>query len=338
MTNRILDLSDRPARLNVRNSLLTIQFGLDGPKTASETPELQRSDEPRSADAKAYRCEQRGNPDEVTMPLSDIAVLIVSHPQISYSHAVLSGLAVAGAVFVTCNEKHLPVSMLLPLVTHSLQAERFAAQAAVALPVKKRLWRQIVRAKIQAQATLIEERTGSDHCLRAVASRVRSGDTGNLEAYAARIYWKNLFRQNGFRRDRESGGVNACLNYGYAVLRAIVTRALCGAGLHPSLGVHHHNRYDTFCLSDDLMEPFRPVVDREVAKLAETRGEDFPLDRKSKQALLAILLGRFTAEDESRTLFDWISRSAASLASAIEGSNTKLDLPVLERSGSPEYS
>lgn len=324
MTNRVLDLSDRPARLSVQNSVLAIRFG-DG-KGAQE----QGSE---TLPAKIYRSERTEKSDELTVPLTDISVLIASHPQVSFSHAVLSRLAEAGGVFVTCNEKHLPVAMLLPLVTHSLQTERFAAQASVALPVKKRLWQEIVRAKIRAQARLLEEKTGSDCGLGSMAARVRSGDTGNLEAQVARIYWQKLFAGNGFRRDPDAGGLNACLNYGYAVLRAIVARALCGAGLHPSLGVHHHNRYDTFCLADDLMEPFRPIVDRAVAKLTELPGADFPLDRQSKRVLLERLMGRFRAEGESRTLFDWASRSAASLASAIEGRGERLDLPIIEGQG-----
>jgi len=326
MTNRVLDLSDRPARLSVRNSLLVIQF----PGQAStKKPDGGSGD----AETRTYRCEQLSDPNEVTMPLGDVGVLIVSHPQVSFSHSVLSGLAVAGAVFVACNEKHMPVAMLLPLVTHSLQTERFAAQASVALPVRKRSWQQIVRAKIQAQGHLLEERTGGDHGLRAIASRVRSGDAGNLEAYAARIYWQKLFGDAGFKRDPDGDCLNACLNYGYAVLRAAVARALCGAGLHPSLGIHHHNRYDAFCLADDLMEPFRPVVDREVAKLKDMRGSDVVVDKDSKRVLLEALLGRFTADGESRTLFDWAGRSAVSLAAVIEGQNEKLDLPLFEIEG-----
>ena len=321
MTNRVLDLSDRAARLSVQNSVLTIRFG-DGRKVQEAAAE---TDQP-----KTYRCERTENPDELTLPLHDLAVLIVSHPQVSFSHAVLSGIAVAGGVFIACNEKHMPVAMLLPLIAHSLQTERFAAQASVALPIKKRLWREIVRAKIRAQARLLEERSGSDCGLASFAARVRSGDTGNLEAQAARVYWQKLFAGNGFRRDADAGGVNACLNYGYAVLRAIAARAICGAGLHPSLGVHHHNRYDAFCLADDLMEPFRPIVDRAVAKLGELPGADFPLDRESKRAVLECLTKRFTADGESRALFDWLSRSAASLAAVIEGRGERLDLPALQ--------
>lgn len=322
MTNRVLDLSERPARLSVRNSLLVIRWGHGkGGLGAQADPSAE----------KTYRCERLGDADETTVPLGDIAVLIVSHPQVSLTQQVLSGLASAGGIFVTCDEKHMPASMLLPLATHSLQAERFAVQASASVPVKKRAWQQIVTAKIEAQACVLEERTGSDWGLRAMASRVRSGDPQNIEAQAARIYWQKLFGGDGFRRDPDGTGLNACLNYGYAVLRAMAARSLCGAGLHPSLGVHHHNRYDAFCLADDLMEPFRPLVDQEVAKLAEGPGKDFPLDRESKAVLLQSLLGRFASDGESRTLFDWLSRSAASLTAVIEQRAERLELPPLER-------
>ncbi len=299
MTDRVMDLSDRPASLSVRNSILFIRFDQE---------------------------------ESHTVPLSDLAVVIISHPQVTYTHAVLSGLAAAGAIFVTCDEKHMPVAMMLPLVTHSLQTERIAAQSNLALPIRKRLWQQIVRCKILAQSRLIAERTGSDAGLAALASKVRSGDPTNLEARAARIYWQRVFGEIEFRRDREQEGINACLNYGYAVLRAIVARAICGAGLHPSLSVHHHNRYDAFCLADDLMEPFRPIVDRIVSRLRDERGPNVPLDRDSKKLILEELLGRFEAENESRTVFDWIGQMASSLVEAIEAGEAgaaKLFIPEL---------
>jgi len=299
--NRILDISDRPAHLSVRNGLLVIRLGGGG----------------IAAD------------EEAAVPLEDVAALIVSHPQVCFTHAVLAGVAAAGGIFVACNEKHMPAAMLLPLVTHSTQTERFAAQAGLPLPARKRLWQQLVRAKLKAQAQLLVERTGQDWGLGILSSKVRSGDKGNLESYAARIYWRALFPNDDFRRDPEGEGLNAPLNYGYAVLRAVVARALCGAGLHPSLGLHHHNRYDPFCLADDLMEPFRPVVDRVVARLADQRGSNVPLDKDAKRAILEGLLARFTAQQESRTLFDWVSRAASSLAAAIEQKGARLDIPIL---------
>jgi CRISPR-associated protein Cas1 len=296
MTDRILDLSDRPACLSVRNSLLVVRFGEEQP---------------------------------VTVPLDDLAVVITSHPEISYTHAVLSGLARAGAAFIACDEKHLPAAMLLPLVTHSLQTERFAKQARIGLPTRKRLWQRIVQEKLLAQARFLQERACSDSGLAMMAARVRSGDPQNLEAQAARIYWRALFGDIHFRRDPQSGeSLNPCLNYGYAILRAVVARAACAAGLHPSLGIHHHNRYNAFCLADDLMEPFRPVVDRAVAKLKDDWGEKVALDRESKHVILESVLARYAVNEESRTLFDWINRAAFSLADAIIAqAHERLDIP-----------
>lgn len=299
MNDRILDISERPARLSVRNGLLAIDFGAG---------------------------------EEHTLPLVDVAVLIASHPQISYTQAVLAGLAEAGAMFIACNGKQMPAAMLLPLETHSTQTERFMRQAELSLPARKQLWRQIVQAKLRAQADLLRERAGHSHGLENLALKVRSGDPQNLEAQGARIYWRALFGEDDFRRNPEGKGLNPCLNYGYAVLRAITARALCGAGLHPSLGIHHHNRYDAFCLADDLMEPFRPLVDRVAARLRGERGSNPPLDQESKRKILEELLGRFTAEGECRTLFDWVSRSASSLRAAIEGQGTKLFFPRIQGS------
>lgn len=294
MTDRIIDLSEEPARLSVRNSLLVIGRNSDG---------------------------------EVTLPLADLAVLIVSHPQVTFTHAVLSGIAAAGGAFITCDGRHLPIGMLLPLVSHFVQAERFARQAQASLPTRKRLWKQIVRAKLRAQARLLSELRGDDMRLAELARRVRSGDPQNIEAQASRRYWPALFRDDEYRRGAEEDGRNSALDYGYAVLRAAVGRALCAAGLHPSLGLHHHNRYDAFCLADDVMEPFRPVVDAVVARRAEGQGFPERLDRDAKTALLEGLMGRFTIEGESRTLFDVVSRTAASLAAVFAGERRDLLLP-----------
>ncbi len=293
MTDRILDISERPAALSVRNSLLVLRFE---------------------------------GAEPLAVPLEELAVVIASHPQISFTHAVLSGIATKGAIFVTCDEKRRPVSMLLPLVTHSLQTERFAAQAQLTLPTKKRIWQQIVRAKLLAQSRVLVERTGRTHGLDAMAARVFSGDPKNAEAQAARIYWKQLFGEFDFRRHAEDDGLNACLDYGYAVLRGIVARALCGAGLNPTLGIHHHNRYNPFCLADDVMEPFRPVVDRSVAALHDQRSKSLRLDKEAKKALLETLLGRFEAGSESRTLFDWVAKCAFSLAAVISGEAKRLEI------------
>ena len=169
------------------------------------------------------------------------------------------------------------------------------------------MWQQFVKAKLEAQAQLLEYRSGTDYGLRALAAEVRSGDPENVEARGARLYWRALFGDD-FRRDREAEDLNRHLNYGYAVLRAITARAVCAAGLHPSLGIHHHNRYDAFCLADDVMEPFRPLVDRVVVNLNDRLGPDLPMDRDAKRALLLNLLERYEFEDETRSLFDWVNK------------------------------
>jgi len=294
MINRIVDFSEGPARLRVRYSQL---------------------------------CVQRGDEAEVSLPMSDLAVMVVSHPQVTYTQAVLSTLLEAGGAFVACNRQHLPVGMLLPLAAHHAQVERFAAQARAPLPMRKRLWQQIVRAKIEAQAAVLEDLHGTDHGLRALVPQVRSGDPKNVEAQASRRYWPRLFADLSFRRDPDNEDQNLLLNYGYAVLRAIVARAICAAGLHPSLGIHHHNRYDTFCLADDLMEPFRPTVDRAVAEYASTHDAIYGLEPAAKQSIVADLTARYLVDGEQRTLFDTAARMASSLADVFVGNATRLELP-----------
>jgi CRISPR-associated protein Cas1 len=294
MINRIVDFSEGPARLRVRYGQLLVQ----------------RPEDP-----------------DASIPIAEIAVVVVSHPQVSYTQAVLAGLAQAGGAFVACNPQHLPVGMLLPLMAHHAQVERFAAQAAARLPTRKRLWQQIVRAKIRAQASVLEELHGTDHGLRALVALVRSGDPKNVEARASRRYWPRLFADMDFRRNPDNEDQNLLLNYGYAVLRAIVARAICAAGLHPSLGIHHHNRYDTFCLADDLMEPFRPTVDRAVAEYMSTHDAIYGLESAAKQTILGDLTGRYLVDDEQRTLFDTAARMACSLADVFLGEADKIEVP-----------
>lgn len=337
MTDRILDFSDQPAHLSVRNGLLVVR-PVARPWPPSPTAPgsgEQAGDDSRSAGILPAPLTSR--PDagattagagEQTIPLGDIAVVVASHPQVSLSLAAIAGLSAAGALLVACDGKRQPAAMMLPLATHHLQTERYAAQARLGAPARKRLWQQIVRAKIAAQARLLEERTGKDCGLAYIAGRVRSGDPLNLEAQAARIYWPALMGRE-FHRSPEGDGVNPLLNYGYAVLRAAAARAICAAGLHPTFGLHHCNRYDTFCLADDLMEPFRPLVDEIVWQVAAARGEALALDREAKRGLLEPLLGRFTAQEEARTLFDWLARTAFSLAAVVDGSAAKLVIPAL---------
>lgn len=179
---------------------------------------------------------------------------------------------------VTSDARHQPTGMLLPLAANTLQTERFAAQAALNQPLRKQLWKQVVQAKIRWQAKVLHDITGSDALLTGLVRKVRSGDPENVEAQAARRYWSRLFPEGGFKRDRDAVDQNRYLNYGYAILRALTARSLCAAGLHPSLGIHHSNRYNAYCLADDFMEPFRPFVDLRVYRLVGEHGNERSLD------------------------------------------------------------
>lgn len=269
-------------------------------------------------------------------PVSGINTLLLAHPQVILTQAVISRLAEEGGMVVTIDRNYLPVSMTLPLQAHSLQTERLAAQAALKLVMRKRLWQQIVQAKIRSQGSLLKELHGSDGGLIATAGRVRSGDPDNLEAQAARRYWGLIFGgpesdKPKFRRGadpNESGpDQNRHLDYGYTVLRASVARALCAAGLHPSIGLRHHNRFDPFCLAADLMEPFRPLIDRRVACWIAHNSPSEPLDGIAKKWLIEAVTMRYWVDREERVLSDILFRVARSLGAVLAGRQERLELP-----------
>ena len=256
---------------------------------------------------------------ETTTPLDELAILLIAHPQVMLTQAVLSRIAMNGGAVVTCDEKFLPASMLLPIQSHFVQAERFAYQASISLPKRKRLWQKIVRAKIRAQGNLLNDLWHHDAGLLPMSRRVCSGDTGNVESRAARIYWPLVFGDPKFRRGGDTGNQNRHLDYGYTVLRAATARALCGAGLHPSIGLRHHNRYDAFSLAADLMEPFRALVDRRVYEWILTNDANAALDRSARGWMLGIMSERYWADGERRRLGDILSHAANNLALAVAG-------------------
>lgn len=266
---------------------------------------------------------REGMPD-LTVPMEEIAVAVLASRHLTCSLAALDGLVGAGAAVIVCDEAMRPSGLLLPLAAHFQHSQRILAQVAATEPVKKRIWQQIVVAKIQAQGSLLsifQANTG-DAGLFAIASRVRSGDPDNLEAQAAQRYWVRLFGDAGFRRQRHAPDQNRYLNYGYAILRACVARAIVATGLHPALGVHHHGRQNPFCLADDLMEPYRPLIDGEAAAIEGECGGDALLDGRLKQRLVGVLHERLIHVDEkgeleSRPVVDWIARSAVTLAKSL---------------------
>jgi CRISPR-associated protein Cas1 len=283
MRNRILEFCHSPVRLSVRNAQLVIH---------------------------------RAEVAEVTMPVRDIAVIVAAQPALSYSQAVLSELLDNGGVFIVCNQKRLPTGMLLPLEAHGTQTAHFHSQLKLGVARQKQLWKSVVQSRIAMQAMLLVTETGTDFGLTKLIRKVRTGDVTNVEATAASRYWKALFGST-FRRDRGHEGINGLLNYGYAVLRGIVARSLCAAGLHPTLGIHHHNQYNAWCLADDLMEPYRSVIDRTVYRELPQAAEQDSIKGPARQSVLQALLGHVDIGDEVRSIFDAVNRSAQSLKAAI---------------------
>jgi CRISPR-associated protein Cas1 len=261
-----------------------------------------------------------------SIPCEDIGLVVVDHPQSSYTHAALAELLDAGAALVVCNHKHLPTGVLLPFANHTEVVWRLQDQIALPKPARKRLWQQIVVAKIKNQAAFLDHEPAAQQRLRALARTVRSGDPANVEAQAARVYLDSwLDEQAGFQRRWDGGDIiNILLNYGYAVMRAAVARTLVGAGLHPALGFHHSNRSNAFCLADDFVEPLRPFVDAVVRDLV--RRSVINLDRSSKAELLGLLAATVRISDTTGPLMVALHRSVASLARCIGRETTRLEL------------
>lgn len=292
MNERILDISSSPALVSVRNGLLCV--------------------------------EAQGH-EPVTVPPGDVAALVASHYAVTVTREALAQLAASGAQCIICDRKQMPVAMLLPLGLFHQPASRLAAQAAAGRPLRKRLWRQLVRSKVRSQAAVLSGLGRADPMLAALAAEVTSGDKTNVEAQAARRYWPRLMGET-FRRDADAEDANRLLNYAYALLRACTCRAICGAGLHPGLGLHHHHRANAFCLADDLMEPFRPLADRHVLRVLEARRSD-SLTSEVKRDLMELLRDRVEVGGECRVLFDALTRLALSLAAVLEGRRKSLVLP-----------
>lgn len=233
-------------------------------------------------------CVDRNKTTIAQISVEDLGILILEHPAIVITQAVITVCQQNNVAVLFCDQRHLPISITLPLWEgHSLHTKVLREQLAISEPTRKRLWQQVVREKI-AEQILTLERTGSGaEVLRRLHSKVKSGDPDNYEAQAARQYWP-LLMGKGFRRNPDEEGLNSLLNYGYTVMRAMVARALVGTGLHPAIGLHHKNQYNGLCLADDIMEPFRPWVDWQVYKLQQ-EGVEPQINKETKQYLLGML-------------------------------------------------
>lgn len=272
---------------------------------------------------------QRNRDDDVSVPIEDLGFVVLEHQQISASMPLLDELATNNVAVIFCNSSHMPHSMLFPLEGNHLQSELYRQQIAISEPLKKQLWKQTVEAKITNQARLLEklEKKGQD--IQVLANDVKSGDSTRREGYAARLYWSRLFGE-GFTRERYGPFPNNYLNYGYIVLRAAVARALTGSGLLPTFGIHHQNRYNAYCLADDIMEPYRPFVDQVVFHLVEQYPGTEELEKEIKAELLNVLVLDVHFEKVTRPFMVGLSQTTASLAKCYMGNQRKIEYPLLE--------
>lgn len=267
---------------------------------------------------------------EVSKPIEDIGVIVLDHKQITITSGVLEAFLENNCAVLTCDSKSMPVGLLLPLHGNTTQNERFRQQLDASLPLSKQLWQQTVKAKIENQAAVLKECTGEEmKCMRVWAANVRSGDPDNQEARAAAYYWKNLFRIEGFTRDRDGIPPNNLLNYGYAILRAVVARGLVASGLLPTLGIHHHNRYNTYCLADDIMEPYRPYVDRLVYDMVKQGANYAELTKDLKVRLLTIPTLETTIAGKRSPLMVAVGQTTASLYKCFSGELRKISYPEI---------
>lgn len=265
---------------------------------------------------------------EVTVTIEDIGVIVIDHYQISVTHAVLHKLLENNAAIITCNDKHHPTGLMLNLDGHTQQSEKFQAQVEASEPLKKQLWQQTIKAKIQNQSAVLEKWEIDNSYLKRYAQLVLSGDTSNQEAQAARYYWKVLFNEEDpfFVRERFGEYPNNFLNYGYAILRATVARGLVSSGLLPTLGIHHRNKYNAYCLADDIMEPYRPYVDH-LVKEVMMDNEEQELTTEIKRRLLNIPNIDLRIDGKDSPLMVGLQRTTASLAACFEGKTKKILYP-----------
>lgn len=265
---------------------------------------------------------------EVTKPIEDIGLVILDNKQITISSGLLEALLENNCTVITCDSSSMPTGLLLPLSGNTTQNERFRHQLDASLPLQKQLWQQTIQAKIENQAICLERNSDAEFkCMHIWSTKVKSGDTENIEARAAAYYWKHLFTFKGFIRHREGLPPNNLLNYGYAILRAIVARALVGSGLLPTLGIHHHNRYNAYCLADDIMEPYRPFIDELVHKIVVSGCNYEELTMDIKKQLLTIPTLDVLISGKRSPLMVAVGQTTASLYKCFSGELRKIVYP-----------
>jgi CRISPR-associated protein Cas1 len=298
------------AYLSLKDKQLVVKF-----------PEVENNDALPDSFKKESRC---------TIPIEDIGVIVLDNKQITITHGLLEELLANNCAVITCDSAHLPVGLLLPLSGNSLQSERFRAQIEASQPLKKQLWQQTIKAKIENQAFVLHQCRGiTVSNMYKWASDVKSGDPNNLEARAAAYYWANLFPDiPDFTRNRDGLPPNNILNYGYAILRAIIARALVASGLLPTFGIHHHNRYNAYCLADDIMEPYRPFVDKIVVDIVDSGMDIQALNTELKTKLLSIPISDTIINNSRSLLMVAANKTTTSLSKCYEGEIRKIVYPA----------
>lgn len=300
-----------PAYLSLKNAQMVIKL-----------PEVENNDTlPDSFKTK----------NTITKPIEDIGIVVLDNKQITITSGLLEALLENNSAVITCDSKGMPTGLMLPLYGNTTQNERFRAQIEASLPLKKQLWQQTIQHKIANQATVLKDIVNVETgCMYTWVKEVRSGDPDNLEGRAAAYYWKNLFGHiPGFNRERTGVPPNNLLNYGYAILRAVIARALVSSGLLPTLGIHHHNRYNAYCLADDIMEPYRPYVDKLVLEIVNRYGENVELTRDIKAELLTIPTIDVTIQGKRSPLMIAATQTTASLHKCFAGEHRRMHYPEM---------
>lgn len=274
--------------------------------------------------------EMQDSGETKTVPAEDIGLLILDHQQITITHGLIAKLLEKNVALITCDGTHHPTGLMLNLDGHSLQSLKFKAQVDATVPLKKQLWQQTIICKINNQSALLKKENKKYQLLDNYAKEVKSGDSENHEARAAAHYWKNIFPEFvQFRRDRYGLPPNNFLNYGYAILRAVVARSLVGSGLLPTLGIHHQNQYNAYCLADDIMEPYRPYVDMLVCGMININEPAFEITTSAKKQLLTLPALDVMIDGQKSPLMNAVQKTTASLSKCFEGKARKIVYPDL---------
>jgi len=267
------------------------------------------------------------NERRITRPIEDVGVVVLDNSQITISHNAIKALVDNKAVIISCDDRHMPSSLTLSLEGHSEQSERYKYQIEASLPLKKNLWQQTIIAKIRNQKAVLDILEKPSKRLSVLVKRVSAGDPENIEGQAAAYYWSTFI--DGFLRDRVGDPPNNMLNYGYAIVRAMIARALVASGLLPTLGIHHRNKYNAYCLADDIMEPYRPFVDLIAYELYAVYGEDTFLSTTAKKKLLDVATVDGIFGKKKSPLMVGMSMTTASLADCFLGKKRKISYPEI---------